>query len=63
LCDICSDSGIPVPGGREFVRQCVYYLITWDLLIPAAFILIIVLISFFISHNDKGQKKGDKKDD
>lgn len=48
LCDICSNSGVPIPGGREFVRQCVYYLITCNLLIPATLIFVVLGISFLI---------------
>ena len=48
---ILCDSSIPIPGGREFVRQCVNFLITSPNLIIQ--VLILVLCCFFILYSER----------
>lgn len=45
---ILSNSSIPFPGGREFIRQCVSWLLTWDALGTAAIIFAILLFCWVV---------------
>lgn len=45
---LANSSNIPLPGGREFMWQLLVWLITGDLLIPAALILMVLMVCWVL---------------
>ena len=45
---LLSPADSSLPGGREFIRQLVLWLIAGDLLIPALLILVVLLVCWVL---------------
>lgn len=43
-----SAGDIPLSSGRDFIRQCVQELLVWDLIIPAALVIMVLIVSVLI---------------
>lgn len=43
-----SDGDIPLSDGRGFSWQCVQELLVWDLIIPAALVIMVFIVSMLI---------------